>query len=97
MPCFVEKPCTWNGIQYPSVLQAARANYISPPAMHYRLSQDYTSDSEMECYGSVGIACEWNGVWYGSLAAAARANGVTPPAMKARIIKGYTCDEDVKR
>jgi len=94
---FIERPCIWNGVRYPSIKTAARANHLSPPAMHYRLRQEYTNDDEMECYGSVGIACVWNGVQYRSIAAAARVCNISGVAMRYRINRGYTCDDDLQR
>lgn len=89
------KPCTWNGIKYKSINQAARANNITSEAMSWRLKQGYTCDDDMNPPFN-RIACEWNGKKYPSQTAAAKANWCTKEAMRWRLIRGYTSDNDLR-
>lgn len=41
------KPCTWNGIEYPSLAEAARATGVHATTMRYRLKMGYTCDADL--------------------------------------------------
>lgn len=43
-----DKPCVWNGIEYPTMAHAARALGISKQAMTMRVNAGYTSDKDMK-------------------------------------------------
>ena len=42
------KPCTWNGIHYDTVGNAARANGVTPGGMSMRYSKGYTCAADMK-------------------------------------------------
>lgn len=86
-----KQPCTWNGVTYPSIREAARAVGVSHATMVYRLRSGYTSDEDL----SYGYAVTWEGVQYASIGQAARAAGITPAAMKYRLDRGYASESDM--
>lgn len=81
---------TWEGVEYPSITQAARAVGVPYGTMLHWLKFGKRKPRR-------SIPCEWNGVQYPSIRAAADANWITPVGMWFRIRKnGYTCDDDLK-
>lgn len=89
----------WNGIEYPSVAAAAKANGISRQAMWERIRKGYSLTSDMIGTGRAeGMKRKviWNGVEYPSIAKAAAAHGITHAAMRYRVERGYTCDDDMR-
>lgn len=93
------KLCVWNGIEYPSIAEAAIANNMRPSTLYARLSRGVTSESDM--IGSKGNSpktpCVWNGIHYPTIRQAAKALGIQQSSMRERLLKGYTRDEDLKR
>lgn len=87
--------CTWNGIHYPSVSAAAKANNIGRHTMLYRLKCGYTCDEDMPGQGVEPKPCIWNGIEYKSIAAAAIANNISRYGMLYRIQRGYTSDSEL--
>lgn len=92
----VAKKCKWNGIEYPSVLAAAKALGINDGTMQDRLDRGHTCDDDIQ-YSSDPVACEWDGVTYPSIHAAAAALRISVNAMHVRVKKGYKCDADMNR
>lgn len=94
----------WNGIEYSSYEEAAKAQdpEISRQTMWARINTyGYTCDDDMPGKSTgfrkrEGKACRWNGELYSSVSAAARAQGISYPAMCYRLRLGYESDEDMK-
>lgn len=86
----------WNGVEYPSVSEAARANNIGNSAMRKRLKHGYKQDSDVPKRKDFGNPCTWNGVPYPTVIAAANANNVTYKAMWERIREGISSDEEIR-
>lgn len=84
------RKCSWNGVEYASVKEAALAIGITTQSMRKRINQGKSTDSEM----GVERPTVWNGVQYSSIAEAARALGITIASMHRRTSKGQTCDDD---
>lgn len=90
------KPCSWNGIQYPSVLSAALVIGVHPATLRERLDNGYDCDDDLYLPGEhCNKPCTWNGIDYPSHKAAALALGIAQETMKSRIQKGYKCDNDM--
>lgn len=85
-------PCAWNGIEYESVSEAARALSISSSAMFDRLNKGYAGDTDLIGFNR----CVWNGVEYRSITECALANNVTDCTMSGRLRKGYSSDKNLK-
>lgn len=84
--------CSWNGIEYPSISDAADANGISCGAMSQRLKKGYTCDEDVPKRHRSFV---WNNIEYPTVKAAADACGVSVSAMRARFNKGYRADTDM--
>ena len=80
------KPCTWKGVDYPSITAAARACGISFSAMHERLMR--RDSPKRPRRRPVHMPCEYKGQFYSTLAEAARALGVSRDKARA-IVKFY--------
>ena len=80
------KPCTWEGVDYPSITAAARACGISFSAMHERLMR--RDSPKRPRRRPVHMPCEYKGQFYSTLAEAARALGVSRDKARA-IVKFY--------
>ena len=80
------KPCTWEGVDYPSVSPAARACGITAAAMTERLMR--RDRPKRPRRKPVHMPCEYNGQFYSTLAEAARALGVSRDKARA-IVKFY--------
>lgn len=85
-------PCIWNGIEYPTVRDAGRANNVELGTMWYRIKQGHKCDGDVPAHEK---KCMWNGIEYPTIRAAAKALGITFGGMCLRIQKGYSCDADV--
>lgn len=85
--------CVWNGIEYGSIADAARATGINLYVITWRISQGFTRDEDVKPYMK---KCEWNGCQYQSITEAANAIGVTENAMKHRVKSGFKSDADMK-
>jgi len=80
------KPCTWEGVDYPSVSAAAKALGITPSAMTERLMRrDRPKASRRKPRRR---PCEYQGVCYDTLAEAARALGISRDKARS-IVKFY--------
>lgn len=88
----IGKQCIWNGVQYASIADAARANNVKISTMHHRISHGKTSDKDISI---IIRPCIWNGVSYKSISQCAIANNIDGNVMERRINKGYVCDADV--
>lgn len=88
-------PCAWNGIQYPSIAAAARANHIDPSAMWHRVNSGWTRDEEIGI-NPRSIPCVWNGIQYRSIERAAHAVGMPPSTLRLYLSKGYIGDQDIQ-
>lgn len=80
------KPCTWDGVDYPSVTAAAKALGITHSAMSERLmrrDRPKASRRKPRCR-----PCEYQGVCYDTLAEAARALGISRDKARS-IVKFY--------
>lgn len=86
------KKCIWNGIEYLTIAECARANGVTLHAMQGRFLRGNTCDADLSPRTTAVV---WNGIEYPSIAEAARANGITPKAMQLRISKGRKSDSDL--
>lgn len=90
--------CNWNGIEYPSMAAAARANGVNERTMRRRIAKGYTCDEDLGVSWLDQIKeTTWNGITYRSLAEAAKSIGVPRTTLQHRLAQGYTCDSDLKR
>ena len=80
------KPCTWEGVDYPSVSAAARACGITATAMTERLMR--RDRPKRPRRKPRRRPCEYQGVCYDTLAEAARALGISRDKA-GRIVKFY--------
>lgn len=80
------KPCTWGGVDYPSVSAAARACGITATAMTERLMR--RDRPKRPRRKPVHMPCEYQGVCYDTLAEAARALGISRDKARS-IVKFY--------
>lgn len=80
------KPCTWGGVDYPSVSAAARACGITAAAMTERLMR--RDRPKRPRRKPRRRPCEYQGVCYDTLAEAARALGISRDKA-GRIVKFY--------
>ena len=80
------KPCTWEGVDYPSITAAAKALGITPSAMSERLMR--RDRPKRPRRKPVHMPCEYNGQFYSTLAEAARALGVSRDKARS-IVKFY--------
>jgi hypothetical protein len=85
-------PCTWNGVQYASVAEAARACGINLASMQDRLKYGHTCDDDLRPQLR---PVTYNGTEYPSIKAAAIANNVTYACMKSRIQGGILSDDEL--
>ena len=84
---FVSKPCTWNGTNYESLTEAAKANNITVTAMRNRLLSSYKCDQDLvRTRPDLAKECIWNGIKYPSISAAAKASGIPLTSFK-RLLK----------
>lgn len=83
-------PCTWNGTEYRSIAEAARACGVNLATMQGRLNSGAVCDDDLRPRFRVVV---YNGIEYASIKAAAIANGLTYSAMKARIQRDHVGDE----
>lgn len=96
------KPCEWNGKQYPSAAAAALDVGINPNTMQGRIRNGYRCDADMVGTGAKSAErfskpCEFDGVCYPSITAAAQALGISGRAMQNRLARGYTKSSDVPK
>lgn len=80
------KPCTWGGVDYPSVSAAAKALGITHSAMSERLMR--RDRPKRPRRKPVHMPCEYQGVCYDTLAEAARALGISRDKARS-IVKFY--------
>lgn len=66
------KPCTWEGVDYPSITAAAKALGITHSAMSERLMR--RDRPKRPRRKPVHMPCEYNGRFYSTLAEAARSS-----------------------
>lgn len=96
--CPVPRKCTWNGIEYNSIREAALSNNVSEPTMRRRIVTDgRENDTEVKTGPGKYKSCEWNGIQYESIHLAASAIGITHSTMWERVLKGYKSDNDLKK
>lgn len=89
-------PCTWNGIEYRSMNEAAMALGICESTMRNRVLKGYTCDADLNVTRR-RVACEWNGVKFNTLQEAADANWISREGMWYRVVKrGYKSDADMQ-
>lgn len=98
-------PCTWNGIEYSSISEAAIANKINIKTLSARLKRGFCNDDQFKAARKKNLSnrkrnrvlnpCEWNGIRYPSIHHAANALGITSEAMAYRLKKGYSSDNDL--
>jgi hypothetical protein len=86
----------WNGVEYKSINEAAKALGISPGTMSDRIKKGYTSDDHVSNVGG-SVPCSWNGIEYSSMTDAANALGIDVSSLRYRIQRGYTCDDDLRK
>lgn len=86
-------PCEWNGKEYRSISEAARACDVSVSTMQYRLWTGYKCDSDVPGQNK---PCVWKGVEYPSITAAASANGIEVRRMSWLVSAGHTSDENLR-
>lgn len=80
------KPCTWEGVDYPSITAAAKALGITHSAMSERLMR--RDRPKRPRRKPVRMPCEYNGQFYSTLAEAARSLGVSRDKARS-IVKFY--------
>ncbi|QPC81040.1 hypothetical protein G4Y79_15155 [Phototrophicus methaneseepsis] len=90
------RPVMWNGVQYPSIYEAAKANGMSRECMLYRVRKKYRCDADVG-QSPRRRPVSWNGKRFKSVGEAARANYITVAGMLYRVNQGYTCDADLKK
>lgn len=80
----------WNGVTYPSLREAAKANTLTEAQLRYRLGWGYAQDSDvvMEQFQGPAIPCEWGGATYQSIRAASLATGIPYSTMQRYQAKG---------
>lgn len=86
------EPCTWNGIEYGSIAEAARACGVCSATMQDRLSGGAACDDDLRPRFRVVM---YNGIEYSSIKDAAIANGLTYSAMKSRIQRDHAGDDSL--
>lgn len=84
----------WNGIEYKSIAEAARANNLITVNMLRYVNNGWTSNGDINF---LKMPCIWNGIEYESVTQAARALNITQGAMRFRVLQGYTRDSDMQR
>ena len=80
------KPCTWEGVDYPSITAAAKALGITHSAMSERLMR--RDRPKRPRRKPAHMPCEYNGQFYSTLAEAARSLGVSRDKARS-IVKFY--------
>lgn len=90
------RKCIWNGIEYVSTADAARANNVEKVTLTRWLKKGYTCLADVKPYKK-DRRCVWNGITYPSVKEAAAALGLSPDGLYGRLYKGYKCDSDVPR
>lgn len=94
------RPVIWNGVEFPSMADAARAKGVTRERMRQLIAKGRVSDGDKRIrvrYSSLCKPCAWDGVEYPSITAAAQANGVSVQVMRWRLLQGYTGNGDMKR
>jgi hypothetical protein len=86
------RECSWEGITYPSVKDAAKGAGVALITMHRRLKAGYTCDADVT---KKAKPVTWNGIEYVSIAEAAKSSGVSHSALTGRLKRGHTCESDV--
>lgn len=93
-PPFKVKPCVWDGIYYPTIRDAAKANSVTEAAMRRRLLAGHLSPETLT--RPKAKPCFWNGIRYKSISAAVRATGYSEEVLRKYISdRGYACDDDI--
>ncbi len=87
--------CVWNGVEYPSIAAAARANNLDPSSMWHRIHNEQSHDEEVGI-DPRSITCVWNGIEYRSIESAARALGMPASTMRKYLREGKTGDKDIQ-
>jgi predicted GIY-YIG superfamily endonuclease len=90
----IGRKCSWNGVEYTNVTEAANALGVSVAAMRTRLLRGKTSDSDIT--HSHIVPCTWNGIEYASIDDAAQSLGISNSTMDYRVKMGYRGDADMK-
>ena len=80
------KPCTWEGVDYPSITAAAKALGITHSAMSERLMR--RDRPKRPRRKPAHMPCEYNGQFYSTLAEAARSLGLSRDKARS-IVKFY--------
>jgi len=75
-------PCTWNGVDYPSIRQASIATGITECKLTRYLKKGYTCSGDLRLYS-------WDGIKYATVAEVAEAAGVCTTTMYNWIRQGY--------
>lgn len=90
------KATTWNGITYPTLVAAAKANGLSITAMQSRILRGYTNDDDLTSRKRLYYVKQftWNGQTYPSLTVASKAIGVNLTTLIYYRERGYSCDND---
>lgn len=88
------KPCSWNGVTYPSIVEAARIIGVKMSTLSLRLCRGYTCDEDLKCGPR---KCIWDGVEYRSIAEAAKAAGISRNVFSEYLQAGYTTNTDIPR
>lgn len=91
----IPKPCTWNGITYESMKDAAIDLGVPYTTLVNWVNQGWTQDADVHNPGRTGKPCVWNRIRYKSQNCAARATGRSNPYMGYLLKKGYECDDDL--
>lgn len=80
------RKCSWNGIEYPSVAECARANRVESATMWSWIRRGFKTDEDIT---SINIPCVWDGKQYNSMNEAARVNGIDEATFHHWIKRGY--------
>lgn len=92
------KSCTFDGVTYTSLTQAAKTLGVTDEAVNYYIKRGYVSETDIGKGGGFGAQpVTWNDIEYPSLNAAAHALDISNSALSERLKKGYQCDTDMKR
>jgi hypothetical protein len=79
----------WEGVEYDTIADAARANGLNYSNLTLWISKGYTCEDDRRIV-------EWEGKRYLTIADAARATGYEYQQLLNHINKGYTCEDDVQ-
>ena len=90
--------CSWNGIHYESLTQAATVNSVSVATMKKRIDRGYTCDADVPKRGNRThkVTYLWNDTLYPDMETMADALYLTPHGVWWRLRQGHTGDASMR-